>query len=76
MKLNVHLFSSFIRHYYISIGEFPNQLKLADVMSVCKKKINVIIPTTGQLVYFRTFPKFMRKLYVINFVSTSKTNIY
>lgn len=39
MKLNVHLFSSFIRHYYISIGEFPNQLKLADVCQSAKKRL-------------------------------------
>ena len=41
VKLNIDLFSTFICknfHYCISIGKFPNELKLADVIPVHKKK--------------------------------------
>ena len=41
IKLNIDLFNSFIcQHfnYCISIGEFPNELKRADVIPVHKKK--------------------------------------
>ena len=45
IKLNIDLFGSFIcQHfnYYISTGEFPNELKHAGVIPGHKKRINVI----------------------------------
>ena len=50
IKLNIDLFSSFICQYFkycISIGEFPNELKHADVIPVHKKRMNVIKITIG-----------------------------
>ena len=50
IKLKIDSFTSFIcqhSHYCISIGEFPNELKHADVILVHKKKINEIKPTIG-----------------------------
>ena len=51
IKLNIDFFSSFICqnfNYCVSIGEFPNELKHADVIPVHKKRIKVIKPTIGQ----------------------------
>ena len=45
IKLNIDLFGSFIcQHfnYYISTGEFSNEIKHGDVIPVHKKRINVI----------------------------------
>ena len=52
IRLNIYLFSSFIFQYFnycISISEFPNELKHADVITSPQKRINVIKPTIGQL---------------------------
>ena len=77
IKLNIDVFSSFIcQHfnYLTSIDEFPSDLKQAHIMPVHKKGMNVIKLTIGQLVYFQTFEKFMRKSFIINFMNTSMTN--
>ena len=58
----------------ICIGEFPNELKHADVIPVYKKSINVIKPTTIELTYFQLFQKFLRKLFTLQFTNTSMTN--
>ena len=75
MKFNKELFSSFIcQHfnYCISIGEFPSELKHADVIPAYKR-LNVIKLTIDKLVYL-TFQKFMRNLFIINFMNTLVIN--
>ena len=55
MKLNIDLFSSFIYqhfNYCVSIREFPNESRRADVIPVHKKRTIVIKLSIGQLVYF------------------------
>ena len=51
IKLIIDLFSSLICqnfNYCKSIGEFPNELKHANVIPVHKKRIKVTKPTIGQ----------------------------
>ena len=75
IKFNKELFSSFIYqhfNYCISIGEFPNELKQADVIPAYKR-LNVIKLTIDKLVYL-TFQKFMRNLFIINFMNTLVIN--
>ena len=72
MKLNIDLFSSFIYqhfNYCVSIREFPNESRRADVIPV--HRTIVIKLSIGQLLYFKTFQTFMRKLFIINVMSTS-----
>ena len=51
-------------------------MKHADVIPVYKKKINVIKPTTGDLIYFQLLQKFPRKLFTIQFTNTSMINYF
>ena len=74
MKFKIDLFSSFIcQHfnYCISKDEFSNECKDADVIPVHKNGINVIKLTIG-----RTFQKFMRAIFIINFMNTLMINFY
>ena len=79
IKFNIDLFSSFISQHFkycISIGEFPNELKHADVIPIHKKRINVTKLIIGQKVYFQIFQTFMRKLFIINFMNTLMINFF
>ena len=40
------------------------------------KRINIMKLTISQLLYFQTFQKFMRKLFIINFLNTSMINAF
>ena len=40
------------------------------------KRINIMKLTISQLLYFQTFRKFMRKLFIINFLNTLMINAF
>ena len=51
VKLNTDLFNSFICQHF-SVGEFSNEVRHADVITVHKKRITVLKLTISQLVCF------------------------
>ena len=73
IKLNIDLFNSFIcQHfnlillalYCIGLGEFPNELKHADVTPVYKKRINVIRSFSIRSKISKIYEKIYNQFYI------------